>query len=172
MTNVLLPVVGQNPITILAYHANGNAQCIFGTYFQLIRTQNSIVTTCTDTQVTPPQVELNQGNFTITCEGTNATSYAVNVTRPNSTTTTISIPNGGNVLQVAGAMTGTYQFQCIAYGSPTAYCPVATGVVVQTLVCPDPITNFTLSSHAAAGQPGDPNLVSTPTVTMTGTIAG
>ena len=95
------------------------------------------------------------------------TTYAVKVTRPNGTITTISLPVGSNSTQVAGAMTGTYQFQCIAYGSPTAYCPTATGVVVETLICPDPITNFTLTSHIPAGQPGDPNPVSNPTVTLT-----
>ena len=69
---------------------------------------------------------------------------------------------------------GTNSIWVKAYPIDTDCSPVQKDIVItyQPDICPNPITNFTLSSHAAAGQPGDPNLVSTPTVTMTGTIAG
>ena len=69
---------------------------------------------------------------------------------------------------------GTNSIWVKAYPIDADCSPVQKDIVItyQPDICPNPITNFTLSSHAAAGQPGDPNLVSTPTVTMTGTIAG
>lgn len=104
VNNVVLPVIGQNPITIIAYHANGTSACSYSEYFQLVRTNNSIVTECTETQVTPTQVILNQGNFNVTCQGTNVTTYTVRVTRPDGTTQIINLPAGTNSTQVPGAM--------------------------------------------------------------------
>jgi cysteine-rich repeat protein len=165
--NVVLPVIGQNQITITAYHANGNSQCSFTSFFQLYRSNNSIVTSCTETQVTPAHVILNQGNFTITCEGNHETSFAVSVTRPSGGNAIFPLAPGVNTMQLSGNMLGVYTFQCIAYGSPLAFCPTATGTVIDTSsLCVDPITNLTISSHAHH------QIVNTGNITLTGLVVG
>jgi cysteine-rich repeat protein len=147
--NVLLPVIGQNPITINVYHANWNSLCSLSSYFQLIRSNHSIVTTCTETEVTPQEVVINNGEFTVTCEWAYVNYYEVKVTRPDWTHYTVSIPNWSNSVQVNPTLPGTYLFQCVAYGNPTAYCPIAKWLVTNGgwWQCVDPITSLTVSSH-------------------------
>lgn len=147
--NVLLPVIGQNPIIINVYHANWNSLCSLSSYFQLIRSNNSIVTTCTETEVTPQEVVINNGEFTVTCEWAYVNYYEVKVTRPDWTHYTVSIPNWSNSVQVNPTLPWTYLFQCVAYGNPTAYCPIAKWLVTNGGwgQCVDPITSLTVSSH-------------------------
>jgi cysteine-rich repeat protein len=131
--NVLLPVIGQNPITINVYHANQNSFCTVSKYFQLIRTNNSIITTCTETAVTPATVQLNNWFFTITCQWTNVSSYSVQVTLPNSTITNLLTwsTNSWNQFTYLPTTTWTYTFVCHAKWLNDAICPSTVAVVTQ-----------------------------------------
>lgn len=165
--DLFLPVIGKNAITLKAYHGNGKEQCAFINFFELTRSKHTIITTCTDTQVTPAQIALNQWTFTIACQWTNVTTFDVKVTRPDQTTTTVSLLPGNTTMTLSGSMTGTYLFQCVAQGWTTAYCPTATGMVVtMPWVCIDQPTNLTIDSHLS-GQ-----VVNTATTTITGRVAG
>lgn len=164
--NVILPVIGQNPITIIVYHANWNSLCSLSSYFQLIRSNQSIVTTCTETEVTPQDVLVSNGEFTVTCEWAYVNAFEVRVTRPDGTQYTVSIPNWSNSVQIDPTQEGTYFFQCVAFGNPTAYCPIAKWYATHGWwgQCTDPVTSLTVSSHTN-GQ-----TVNSQTITLTGTV--
>jgi hypothetical protein len=129
-----------------------------------------LVTTCVETRLQPTNVQLNNGQFTVTCQGTNVTSFNVQVTQPNGFTTylTTASNGAGNQFQFTPSMTGQHTFVCHAEGFNDTICPSTVGTVTTPAsnVCTDPVTNLTITSHT------NNQTVNSGTITLTGQVAG
>src|SRR5690606_27260274 len=77
-------------------------------------------------------VALNNGEFTITCEGDNVNQFGVWITAPGATPNLLMIPINQNSITYDPDQTGTYTFQCQAWGDTSdPFCPAVYGEVVD-----------------------------------------
>lgn len=84
-------VQGPNSIWVKAYPNDADCNPLQKDF--VIHYNPNTTTTCTETHLNPTQVTLNNGFFTVTCKGTNVTSYKVQVTHPNGFTTYLTTPS-------------------------------------------------------------------------------
>jgi hypothetical protein len=88
-----LPVdleIGDNNFWIIAYPSDDDCEPVKSD-ITIEYSPDNILTTCTETNLTPTVVELNNGDFIVTCEGDNVEEFGVWVTVPGSTTPVLTM---------------------------------------------------------------------------------
>ena len=125
--------------------------------FTLFATEQPIVTKCLETNVYPPELELLQWSFEVTCVWENVDKFMVQV---ENATTWQTVANSGELVAEDDQATWTwtptaawtYTFTCVAWWpNDDVACPAATWVVTSphTPVCEEPIETLTVDSHVS-----------------------
>ena len=111
--------------------------------YAYIYVQENELTICTDTELSPTWVELNNGDFEVTCEGDNVEEFGVWITVPGSSTPTLTMLGTSNTLSYTPASTWIYSFQCQARGTQNdPLCPIVQWEVVDWENLSDPVISI------------------------------